>query len=286
MAFELVIPNSFGPAQAAAWFRSWTRSEEEAELHLLLPAQAFLQPTGVALLAAGIARRQQRGLKTALVRDRDARGAVQYLQRIDFFRELGVTLSEDFRRHEPEGRFVPLTRILTLSVARELADRSIECLEHQLKDVALSPLRMARFVFEELGANVVQHSGAPKTGFGIVQAFPERKRIEIAFADAGVGFRTSLQRNPEHAGLIADDSEALQLSLSKGLTGGIPLKENIGMGLGLLQDFADRIGGDLWIASGDALLHRRTAVGSVRTNTLSSTPGWQGSWLCLDAPLS
>ena len=131
----------------------------------------------------------------------------------------------------------------------------------------------------------MQHSGAPRTGFGVVQAFPERKRFEIAFADAGVGFRASLQRNPELQGRIADDGEALQLALSKGLTGGIPLKQNIVMGLGLLQDFADRVGGDLWIASGDALLRRRTSVGNVRTNTLSATAGWRGSWLCLDAPL-
>ncbi len=286
MAVELVIPRSFDPAQAAHWFGPWKSSEEEPELRLRLPKGAFLQPTGVALLAAGIARRQQRGWKTTLVHDAGAEDTYRHLQRIDFFEELGVTPPKDFQRHEPAGGFVPLKRIVSLKVARELADRSIECLEHQLKDVAVSPLRMARFIFEELGANVVQHSGAAETGFGIVQAFPERKRLELAFADAGVGFRRSLERNPELEGRIADDGEALQLALSKGLTGGIPLKQNVGMGLGLLQDFADRVGGDLWIASGDALLRRRTAVGNVRTNTLSSTAGWQGSWLCLDAPMA
>lgn len=78
---------------------------------------------------------------------------------------------------------------------------------------------MARFVVQELAANVVQHSGRPETGFGLVQADLASSRLEIAFADAGVGFRESLSRNPELDGRIEDDAQALQIALAPRITG-------------------------------------------------------------------
>ena len=142
---------------------------------------------------------------------------------------------------------------------------------------------MARFVFEELGVNIVQHSQSSETGFGVLQSFP--KTLEIAFADRGIGFLASLQKNPELAGRVEEEGEALQLALGKGLTGTSAPRRNMGMGLGLLQDFSDRLGGELWIASGSATLRRRTLAG-VRTTTVHSNSPWRGSWICLDAQLS
>lgn len=141
---------------------------------------------------------------------------------------------------------------------------------------------MARFVFEELGVNIVQHSERPETGFGVLQSFSSG--LEIAFADRGIGFLASLQKNPELEGRIADEGEALQLALGKGLTGTAAPRRNMGMGLGLLQDFADRLGGDLWIASGAFLLRRRSVAG-LRTTTVNACAPWRGSWICLEAPL-
>lgn len=178
---------------------------------------------------------------------------------------------------------MPLRRITDERIARTLADESAECLRQQLPHVATSPLRMARFVFEELGVNIVQHSDAPDTGFGVLQSFAQG--LEIACADRGVGFLASIQKNPEFAGRIEDEAEALQLALGKGVTGTSEPRRNLGMGLGLLQDFSDRLGGDLWIASGGATLRRRTVAGA-RTTTVRATESWRGSWICVDAPLT
>lgn len=280
---ELIIPRSFGPQQAAAWFQFWQGAAEAGDLELVLPSGAFLRPTGIALLAAGIAARQERGLRTTLRKEQGAEDAFRYLQRIDFFRSLGVNLAEPFERQDPARRFVPLRRITDERVARELAENSVECLDARLREGPSSPLRMARFVFEELGVNIVQHSAAPQTGFGILQGFQEG--LEIAFADAGVGFLASLRRNPEFSERLEDEAEALQLALGKGLTGATEPRRNMGMGLGLLQDFSDRLGGELWIASGNALLRRRTIAG-IRTSTVHAIAPWHGSYVCLDAKLT
>lgn len=237
------------------------------------------------MLAAGIADRRERGLGTRLTSDLPHCDAYRYLQRVDFFRELGVEREEVFERHDTGERFVPLGRVLDMATARKLADDTALVLEQQLPDVGPSPLRMARFILEELGANIVQHSGSPRTGFGMAQAFPKLRRIELAFADAGVGFLQSLQRNPEFEDRIEDEAEALQLALSRGLSSRSPGRGNMGMGLELLVKFADLLDGDLRVASGDALLHRRTFVGRERTTVVRQTPGWRGSWICLEAAL-
>lgn len=283
MIHELALPKTFGPAQAAAWFETWSGVAHEPELRLRLPPGAFLRPTGVALLAAGIAERKLERRKTSLVAEPGSEDALRYLQRIDFFSSLGVSTTETFTRREAAGRFVPLLRITDERVARKLAEESADCLQARIEGLSSSPLRMARFVFEELGVNIVQHSEAPETGFGILQTFA--KNLELAFADRGIGFLASLQKNPELAGRLEDEAEALQLALGKGMTGTSAPRRNMGMGLGLLQDFSDRIGGDLWIASGSSTLRRRTVAGT-RTTTVHANAPWRGSWVCLDAPLA
>jgi hypothetical protein len=255
MPRDLPVPPDLGPAKAVDWFRTWAEAADEDELRCVLPEGTRLRPTGLVLLAAGLAARKRSSKATSLAGDPDAR------QRI-------------------EG----LRAITDLRTARELADEASSRLEETLDGVAPSPVRMARFVFEELGANVVQHSEASETGFGVLQANASERSIELAFADSGIGFYASLAKNPELEGRITDEAEALQLALGKGLTGSSSPRRNMGMGLGLLQDFADRLGGELWIASGDALLRRRTTAG-VRASTVHSIARWQGSWICLEARL-
>lgn len=282
MTVELTLPKYFGPAQIGAWFKSWSAVAGEPDLTLVLPRSSFLRPTGIVLLASGIAERQRLGSKTSLIAQTGSEDSYRYLQRIGFFDALGVNTEERFVRHEAAGRFVELRRITDERIAQTLAEESVDCLRQQLRGVPTSPLRMARFVFEELGVNIVQHSEAPSTGFGVLQSFSQE--LEIAFADRGVGFLSSLQKNPEFEGRVEDDAEALQLALGKGVTGTSEPRRNMGMGLGLLQDFSDRLGGDLWIASGGATLRRRTVAGA-RTTTVHATETWPGSWICLAAPL-
>lgn len=226
-------------------------------------------------LASVVAARQLEGLSTRVELDGD-------------YNPLEWDMPASTRPDARLGSSSPLhawRRILDLKTARELAEDSTDALERRIPGLSPSVLRMARFVFEELGANIVQHSGRPQTGFGVIHVREGGKRLEIAFADRGVGFRKSLQRNPELEGRIADDAEALQIAITPRITGATSPRSNMGIGLSMLVQFADLLGGELWIASGNASLSRRT-VGGTRTNVIRSTPGWQGSWLSFDAPLA
>ncbi|MFN0008962.1 MAG: hypothetical protein ACKVXR_13755 [Planctomycetota bacterium] len=248
---------------------------------LELPPNARLEPGGIVLLAAGLARRQEQGLRSWITAGGGGE-AISLLQGLDFLRELGVE-SKGGPMPAQSPRWVALRRLVDLEVARRQANATRELLERFVPAIPASTVRAAEFVFEELAANIVQHSRAPETGFGLAMVDPGTRRIQIAFGDAGIGFLESLRSNPEFEGRLADHAQALRLALDKRVsragTG------NIGMGLFLLSDLADRLQGDLWIATGDALLVRRTDEEGRRTEKIESTAGWNGAWLCLDAPV-
>jgi len=279
---SIALPAGFGPRAIPEWFRTWSGVADQADLAISPALSSSLEPAGISVLAAGIAARARGGMRTS-IRALEGLDSLGYLQRIGFFDQLGVQLPESFRHHPAEGRFVPLRRIVDEATAKSVADETAEVLRAQFPGLPSSVLRGAHFVLEELGVNIVQHSQAPETGFGLAQAYPTERRLQIAFADAGVGFLASLRRNPELTGRVEDEGEAIQLALKEGVSFS-GSEANLGIGLGFLRSFADLLGGDLWIASGGALLHRRTISGQ-RATTVRPISPWHGAWVCLDAPL-
>ena len=278
----LEIPVRFGADEVPGWIADGSSAWDAPELRLVLPGTSRLEPAAIVLLAAVIARRRSLRRKTWIS---SAGGdAFAFLASVDFHRELGVEPEAPLSTEAtPAARSaVPLRRISNLAVAREQSDATRALLESFVPAVPPSTVRAAQFVFEELAANIVQHSGAPETGFGLAIADPDRRRIQIAFADAGMGFLASLSSNPEFAGRVGSDAEAIRLALDPRVSR--RASGNIGMGLFLLAAFAERVKGDLWIATGDALLIRRSSDGSY-AETMASTAGWQGAFLCLDAPV-
>jgi anti-sigma regulatory factor (Ser/Thr protein kinase) len=277
---RIEIPTRFGPEESQGWIRTWSSAQELPGLRVCLPPDARLEPGGIVLLAAGIARRQSRGLKTWIAADGGSE-ALALLHGVDFFRELGVEV-EGAPPPTASPRWVALRRLVDLGVSHRQAQATRELLERFVPPIPASTIRAAEFVFEELAANVVQHSRAAETGFGLAVVDPATRRIQIAFADAGIGFLESLQSNPELEGRVAGHAQALRLALDKRVSRGGT--GNIGMGLFLLSTLADRLQGNLSIATGDALLVRR-AEGEARTEEIVRTAGWNGAWLCLDAPV-
>jgi anti-sigma regulatory factor (Ser/Thr protein kinase) len=282
---RLHLPAELDARSLAEWASAWVHVEKAGALAIHVPGDAFYRPIALVALAACVADRVERGLLTRFETDDPGSMLWRHLRSIDFFNVLGVEVSDSPDQDAPEDRCAPLLRITDFATARQNANAQSASLERQLPSLAPSLARMARFVMEELGANIVQHSARPQTGFGLAQAFPKLGRFELAFADRGVGFATSLQRYPELAGRIHSDAEALQIALAPSVSGVGDPRRNMGFGLKLLSNFSDHLGADLWIASGDAVLHRRNSVGSGRMSKVLATPRWRGTWVCLDAPI-
>lgn len=252
---------------------------DSISLTLALPADARLEPAGLSWLAAGIARREFDGLRTTFEGNHESSG-FRDLERIGFFRVLELkTATRPSTSNEP----TELRRIETEVIAEQVARETTTRLVNQLESLPTSVGRLAKLILEELGVNIVQHSGAPRTGFGFAEASTDKRRFRISFCDAGVGFLASLQRSAEFNGRIDDESVALQLALKEGVSFS-DSRANMGWGLGLVRTFADQLDATLWIASGEALLLRRRVAGQ-RVSTLHGTSGWRGAWVCIDAPL-
>jgi hypothetical protein len=185
----LEIPNVLGPTQVEAWFQAWAAAREAPSLKLVLPAAARLEPAGHSWLAAGIAGRAAAGKSTSIAYDPTS-AAARELQRIDFFSVLGIELTAVFETPPLADPVVKLRRIETERIATLLARETADCLPNQIPSLPSSRRRAAAFLFEELGVNIVQHSGAPRTGFGLARGYAG-EGLQISFCDAGVGFLSS-----------------------------------------------------------------------------------------------
>lgn len=283
---ELQVPDAFQLQSASQWFSTWSRVVNEPELSLSFvkrdpTREETVQdnPALVVLLAASLASRYSKGLKTEI-----AKGGKDFVLGVVAMHLLGRGTGSAIEVNEDNKYFQLLRAIIDLRAARDLAERAGDIIEHEMPTPSPSIVRMARFVFEELGANVVDHSGRATTGFGFVHVDAIKRRLAIAFADCGVGFFASLQRNPEFRGRIADDGEAIRLALEPGVSGSADARRNMGLGLKELTRFADALHGDMYIASGSSMLIRKT-VGGDRVNACIAIAPWQGAWICLDAPL-
>jgi hypothetical protein len=198
--------------------------------------------------------------------------------------ETAMGLGIGFYARNSKGPFA-CQRVHDYRIAGTFAEQSTNLLAEAAPGLSPSVRRLARFVLEELGVNIVQHSRRPETGWGVLLVDASAARLSFAFADQGVGFLRSLQGNPEYEGRVADDAEALQIALSPRVTGTTAPRTNMGIGLDQLVRFADLVGADLWIASGTAALHSRKTAAGVRTNAIRPTAGWSGAWISFDAPL-
>jgi hypothetical protein len=129
--------------------------------------------------------------------------------------------------------------------------------ERMFKDFGLNDedSKRALVIVGELGNNVFDHNvGSWPTNFSggiiVAQNYPDKRRIEVVVADAGVGFLGSLKNAyPD----LKDDIEAIRKGL-KGYTGRIG--ENRGNGLKLVQSWTIKnFHGILYIRSGGGLIH-------------------------------
>ncbi len=271
---EVEFPRGDTAAAAIEWFKTWSRVRDEAELSIRATS-ALERVSPTVLLAACASARQERKLSTRFELDGE-------WQSWNSFHAGDSIHSVQTVRERP--RSLLFVHTYDLASARRAADMVADALHARSPAFSPSVVRMVRFVFEELGANVVQHSGAPRTGLGWADVDASGKRFALAFADCGVGFRASLQRNPDLTGRIADDAEALQLALTPRISGTASTRSNMGWGLKALVDMSDLLDAELRIASGAAMLTRKTSAAQ-RTNVIREIPPWQGCWIAVEATL-
>ena len=187
--------------------------------------------------------------------------AKSYMLRMDYCRTLGMRAEEDFSRHDPESRFVPLTKIpIDESEADPggIASRLEEVVSANTM-LHRSASNMLNLAVTEVIDNVVQHSFASSPGMACAQYYASQGFVELCVADSGIGIPTSMAENPDY--LFMSDWERMLAAFEaeKGQWVGRPVtgSNQVGRGLGLSYParLAERLGGHLWAISGDVAIH-------------------------------
>jgi len=238
------------------WGQLAGAADHEGPVTLDLGRTRVAYPPGIVAMALITHARGRRGRATELVPPASA-DVLNYLGRVDFFDRIHGSVDvhgdlTDLRSHRrnPSPTF---TEILSPDGAgfAEVRDVVWHHLQQHPGDLALP----AFAAFDELLSNIADHSAPsaerPATSFVQVQQYGQV--IDLAFGDLGVGFLTSLGRNPTHQGL-GSEREAVRRVLLQGLSGLSHESKDRGGGLRHIRQLVQRLGGRLKILSRDGLV--------------------------------
>jgi hypothetical protein len=206
----------------------------------------------------------------------------EYLQRMDFFRAVGARLPEKFVRRDPTGRFVPVRQIANGTEVARAAQDIVETLQVDDEDAA----RVLRHCVGELLDNVFVHSQSRVNAVVCAQHFPNAKRSQVAIVDTGIGFLGSFSETALFEQLRLDERAALRLGLAPFVTSkpptGVPYESGyarLGVGLYIVSELLDLIGGRILVVSGRAAVDRRKG-----RHIWSNVPSWRGTIVGFEMP--
>lgn len=257
----------------------------------------FIDPFGIALLGATFFTIRDQGYSVRvhnLNKDME-----RYLRRMDVFDDVeivGNSSDVEFCRHNRADALVELTRIhhpdpdkidrTASRLANALVGRfsCIDCNESPDEMTGYTTAeRFAepiQYALTELITNGLTHArkqGYPSTCVWVAsQYYPKNKIVRVGVVDNGCGFLATLRNNPElrrqeHLDAILTALKP-RVSCNRDL-GVFADSANEGVGLTMTYRIAERAGGKLVIASGNAVHDTRSQV---RRNQSPSDTNWQG----------
>ncbi|KXS41962.1 MAG: Uncharacterized protein AWU54_1470 [Candidatus Frackibacter sp. T328-2] len=138
-----------------------------------------------------------------------------YMSRMNLFSELGIDRVERFRRHNPNGRFIPLTKVESEENFRIIQD---------IMDMIEANFALSRelflcldWCFNEIVDNIEVHASSPIDGYVIGQNY--QHRLEITIIDCGISIPSRMRESEEYEFL--SDEETLEYAIQQGVSSAI-----------------------------------------------------------------
>lgn len=193
----------------------------------------------------------------------------KYLQRINFYEELGIKSEENFTRHDRTDSLLEIVNINNEN-SMQVVNGMMRILQNNttLDDSVLGCLN---YCFWEIVDNIQEHAESGIGGYTVVQNYPQKHLLEINLVDTGRGIRASLSENAKFANL--SEEEALRECIKKGMTRG----SGRGNGLFHTTNFIKENGGKFLLHSWSYALE--ISDGIVRT---FAVPFWHGTAIHLE----
>ena len=239
----------------------------------------FVNPTGVAILAAMVNKWLNQGIKVAFRQPPDNTNSFTYLQRMDFFRKFHVFEEENFCRHNPAGKFWPLQEITYESNTDEISSKLANTLTGN--DPAFAHVRseLQNCLYESMN-NIKDHARLGKVaGYSLVQNYKHDysdREYVFTTADTGRGIWDSLRDNPDLK--IDSETHALDLACQQSISGSPGIMDNgnprnMGEGLTTIDRIVESTSGYFRLISGSA---ERIRCGNKVEFRVGKFP-WQGT---------
>lgn len=243
----------------------------------------FCTPAGITSLAAAIesASLQKKFLhgKIHLPRNQDV---LRYLQRMNFFDEIGIDAPEDFDRRTPDG-FRPVTHIVDDSISPRIVREMAAAIQECHPNIDGGAMESLKTFMNELVENVFYHAASAIDCLICVQAYRRKSTVELAIADAGRGIRPCMLDSSKFGGQITDDFSAIELAIQQNVSA-LPDPRR-GIGLWLATELVRRNEGTMTILSNDGGL-KIDRLGAHREDGMI----WPGTFIAvefrLDRPIN
>lgn len=253
-----ILPNYVFEQQLSELITLLSQCDEAENIVLDMKSIRHYIPAAITSILAKIDYWIESGKKVSLQNYKNNE-AFTYLQRIDFFKNLGLELDEHFVRHD-SPKFVPIQKVST-RIRRDdkIVESLVETFVSKSKDEDL--YRLLEYALGEILRNCIQHSNG--TGFVSAQYIQKRGLIRIGISDNGIGIRSSFkENNSPHYREEYDDKEILQLALKPEVSGknhlitpyGDPV--NAGVGLTMVNALSQLSFGYFYLASDRAWLYQ------------------------------
>lgn len=195
-------------------------------------------------------------------------------------------------KHDPSGRFIPITQIKNSEDLTRFITDIIPLLHLKPKHA-----ESIKYIVSELVRNVLEHSRSKNGAILCAQYYKKTNIIRIGIVDTGVGIKKTI--NYSHP--AQTDLKAIQLALTPGITG-TTLREggterNAGAGLFFIKSIANVNRDYFMIYSGNAmykLLKSKSVAEGFRLHADPSQdrhskdenlPFWQGTIVGIDISL-
>lgn len=235
-----------------------TAADEADEIALDLGQVKWWMPGAVVAVISRAHRWINEGRKVKLLNYRSCE-AFSYLQRVDFFKQLGVVEDESFIRHPEGGRFLPVRRMsFGGSGLDKIASDMARCVVPGA-DWEDDTFQLVQYALGEIMANAVQHSGG--VAWVSAQYTPKNDVVRVAVADDGGGILGSFVGTPLHQ-LGMSAQAAIGLAVEPRISSGryrtvlYGRPHNRGIGLSMVDELVGQSLGHLLIGSGDGWRHR------------------------------
>ena len=240
------------------------------EINLNFQGLKFCEIGPLAILMSTIKGWQNKGKQVNILGDHFL--CYRYLQRIDFFKSLGIDIKENFTRRASGGQFCTFTSIKgqDSGLASKLADEIAQIIAYPQEEVfeftdqphQEDYFESIAYSVSELVKNVQQHSKG--SGYITAQYYKSLDKVKIAIFDDGIGVKESFNSNSNRStSKIHNDIEALRTALLPQVSSKLNNQrsawsdgtdENAGVGLTLLTEIAVESGGEYYLISGNGFI--------------------------------